>query len=81
MVHNRKLHDLQKSHFVELIISEKYMREVYVTNKNANAFSLNAIVDVRRLRHHEMIFLISRKVAQQAASSFATTKSSMAFRL
>ena len=37
--------------------------------RNANAFSLNAIADVRRLRcRHEMIFLISRKLLKLAAS-------------
>ena len=41
--------------------------------RNAKAFSLNAIVDVRRRRlrrRHEMIFLISWKLLELATSKF-----------
>ena len=40
-----------------------------VFKRNANAFSLNAIVNVRR-RHHEMVFLISQKLLKLATSKF-----------
>ena len=39
--------------------------------QSAIAFSLNAIVDVRR-RRHEMIFLIYRKLFELASSKFTT---------
>ena len=43
-----------------------------VFKRNANAFSLNTIVDIRLgCRHrHKMIFLISRKLLKLAASTF-----------
>ena len=52
-----------------------------VFKRNANAFSLNAIVDRRsRRRRHEMIcFLISRKLLELAISKFTTTQALIAF--
>ena len=43
-----------------------------LVNRNTEAFSLNAIVDVRLRRRHEMVFLISRKLLELATSKFTT---------
>ena len=44
----------------------------FIFKRNAKAFSLTAIVDVRRRlrRRHEMIFLIYRKLFELATSKF-----------
>ena len=47
--------------------------EYYSTNgrtivkRNANAFSLNVVVDARLRRRHEMIFLVSQKLRIRAS--------------
>ena len=40
---------------------------------NANAFSLNAMVDVRRRRRLKWLFLISQKLLKLATSKFNAT--------
>ena len=47
--------------------ARKTPRVLRVIKRNANAFSLNAIIDV--CRSHEMVFLISRKLRQLAKTS------------
>ena len=51
-----------------------------ICKRNANAFSVNAIVDVcPRRRRHEMIFLISRKLQKVATSKSNTAWPSVVF--
>ena len=81
VMHTRdKLHMHQMS--IEIIIIFGWFRPPGSTwvsvcrlfKRTANAFSLNAIVDVRRRRRrrHEMIFFISRKLLELATSKFTT---------
>ena len=43
-----------------------------ICKRNANALWLNAVVDVRLRRRHEMIFFIFRKMLKLATSKFET---------
>ena len=68
-------------HDYHMLNEQQFMR-VTVYKRNADAFSLNAMVEVRlrRLLHsHEMIFLISRKLLELATSKFTTTQPTIVF--